>query len=466
MAQSPTVEIPKRLPLLITPASRDNSGKKDAKLVNCYMEIGPDGEPIIIKRPGTSVYSGPFSGAGAGIVNWLGDIYTVFGTTFYKNGGTIGTVDGTGGIYHFDFCLGATPKLQLGNGVFMYNYDASNGLVKVTDGDFPAAFVKGFSYLDGTTYVMTAKAAIQGSAINDPTSWDPLNTITAQIEPDKGIALAKQLVYVVAFKQWSTEVFYDAGNATGSPLGPVLGAKSSYGCFSSDSIQNIDGSLFWLSTNRSAALCIVAMTSLAVGKISTPYIERLLNNLPSSTIYSWQYKGNGHRFYVITFTTANITLAYDIDSGYWHQWADTNGNYVPIVASSYIGNANPIVQHESDAHVYYMSNLFFTDYTSGVPYSIPVDIVTPNYTGNTYRRKNLNRMDFVGDQVTGSVLNVRVSDDDYQTWSNFRQVDLGVADPNLTECGTFIKRAFHFRHTSNTELRLKAVDLQIDLGTL
>jgi len=59
-----------------------------------------------------------------------------------------------------------------------------------------------------------------------------------------------------------------------------------------------------------------------------------------------------------------------------------------------------------------------------------------------------------------------VSDDDYQTWSNFREVDLSKNRPMLTNCGTFRRRAYHFRHQSNTPLRIQAVELMIDLGTL
>ena len=80
---------------------------------------------------------------------------------------------------------------------------------QITDGDFPTTFVKGWAYLDGTTYVARPDAGIQGDALNDPQTWDPLNVIIAQIEPDKGVGLAKQLVYVVIFKQWSTEIYYD-----------------------------------------------------------------------------------------------------------------------------------------------------------------------------------------------------------------------------------------------------------------
>jgi len=75
-------------------------------------------------------------------------------------------------------------------------------------------------------------------------------------------------------------------------------------------------------------------------------------------------------------------------------------------------------------------------------------------------------MEFVGDQEVGSVLHVRCSDDDYKTWSNFRSVKLSDKHPRLINCGTFVRRAYHLRHWSDTPLRLQAVDVQYDLGTL
>ena len=80
--------------------------------------------------------------------------------------------------------------------------------------------------------------------------------------------------------------------------------------------------------------------------------------------------------------------------------------------------------------------------------------------------KYLHSMDFVADQTAGSTLMVRKTDDDYQTWSNPRMVDLGTHRPRLISNGSFRRRAYHFRHACNTALRIKAVELQLDIGTL
>tara|TARA_R110000868_G_scaffold78757_3_gene224364 strand:- start:858 stop:2150 length:1293 start_codon:yes stop_codon:yes gene_type:complete len=425
-----------------------------------------EGDYWVYKRGGVATSSQPSGGAAAGLgmYNWLGDIYAVFGAVLYKNGSSVGAVDSTAS-YRFDSTLGATPQLVLGNGAKAYTYDSGGGLVLISDGDFPAAFVKGWCYLDGTLYVATAAATVQGSDINDPTAWDPLNYLTAQIEPDQGVALAKQLVYAVIFKQWSTEIFYDAGNSTGSPLGAVQGAKVNYGCVTADSVQELDGILFWVCTNKSASTQVIKMEGLKVEIVSNDPVERLLDDAGFATTYSFVVKDNGHRFYVLTCVVTNITLAYDLDQKMWSQWTDVDGNYFPFVSSTYDSSTlGHYLQHATNGYIYTYSVSNTTD--AGAV--ITVDIVTPNFDGGVYRRKQLNMIKFEVDRAAGSVLQVRHNDNDYGTkdWTNFRQVDLGNPQPMLGQEGTFVRRAYHLRHQSQTALRIKALELQIDLGTL
>ena len=101
-------------------------------------------------------------------------------------------------------------------------------------------------------------------------------------------------------------------------------------------------------------------------------------------------------------------------------------------------------------------------------YVMAVDVVTPNFDGEVDRRKQCNRLTFLADVVAGSEMLVRVNDKDYaaDSWSNFRTVDLSTELPFSQNWGTFIRRAHHFRHQKQTAFRLKAVNLQLDVGTL
>ena len=466
--------LPPRLPLVVLTSNRNSSFTKDARLVNCYIETDDQGELWVYKRPGYRIFSSGPTSPGQGCYFWRGDFYHIAQGTISKNGVTFGpSLNIPGGMYFFSEVLGATPKLVFSNGAAAYSTNGTtvSATLHSIDVDFPVATVKGIVYLNGATYVMDVSNQIWGSAINSvdqPGDWSAINFIAAQAEPDPGVFLAKQLVYVIAFNTWSTEVFFDAGNPTGSPLGPVQGSKISFGCAAALSVQQIDDKLFWISATRSASVQISMLDQLNHSVISTEPIERILQASNLAAVKSFQLKISGHNFYMVTLTDQNITLAYDIRENLWHQWTDTNGNYFPFVAYGYSATRQHLIQHESNGDIYEVDTDFYTDVADNGTTLTPivVDIYAPNFDANTRRNKQLSMMEFIGDQTSGSTLSVRASDDDYQTWSNFRAVRLDVKRPLLVNCGTFRRRAYHFQHRSNTPFRLQAVEMQYDIGTL
>lgn len=469
MPQMESVIVPPRLPLVVMTANRARSFNKDARLVNCYLEIDENQELWVRKRPGISLFSSSPPGLGQGSFHWRDDVYFILNGTLYRNGVTVGSgLDQTGGTYQFSSNLGATPKMIFGNGIKTYAYSVAGGItadLHTIDVDFPIVTVKGIQYLNGATYVMTPNGEIWGSKVNSvdaPDSWSAINFIASQIEPDNGVFLAKQLVYLIAFGVWSTEVFFDAGNPTGSPLGPVQGSKISYGCATGESVQSIDDRLFWISSTQSAAIQISMLDQLNHQVISTEPIDRLLQASNLQQVQSFRLKVDGHSFYCITLRDRNLTLAYDIAENQWWQWTDANGNYFPMMSYTYDAQHRHILQHESNGNLYYAHPEYYNDDGE----RINCDIYTPTFDANTRRKKQLNVMKFIGDQTSGSKLQVRYSEDDYKSWSNFRYVDLSDPNPMLVNCGTFRRRAYNFRHSSNTDFRMQAIDVQYDLGTL
>lgn len=180
--------------------------------------------------------------------------------------------------------------------------------------------VPGIVYLDGYFFVMDQNAVIYNCALGDPLSWNALDFVTAQIEPGSGVAIAKSQNYVIAMKSWSTEFFYDAANAVGSPLSPVMSAFTLTGCASGDSVANLDGEVFWCSKTRQKGRAVHHMSGLQQEKISTPDIERILNADTMENVYSYGVKISGHTFYVLGLRDSNITLVYDSASNSWAQW--------------------------------------------------------------------------------------------------------------------------------------------------
>lgn len=503
--QSESVAIPKRWPLITTASNRNESFLEDSRLINAYAEKDQNtGDWVVQKRIGllldsleTPFLPGFNFSRGLGLYNWNlngaspfangGDLYAMWsvgGTNsarLYKNGQLFTSTAFAGsGRANFIETRG-TPQFLVftSPGDFVWYTDGVNPPINANQVSFPTtnSFNVGIQYLNGLIYVMnSAGEIVNNSLADDPSQWDPSNLIIARSRPGIAMALMKQSTFIVALKANSTEVFYDNGTiqTTGSPLAPVPSALSDYGCGSTDSVQEIDGVLLWLSSNKSVSPQIVSMSNLHVKVISTPPIERLLQKalFQSASIFfsfpivGWTLKYAGHRFYGLTIQSLNVTLVYDLDQELWYQWSDVNGNLWNM--SVFAGDKlNRLVgQGFNNGSMYFIGGDKQYPTDDGDVY--PVDIYTPNYDAGTRRNKTLAQMTFDADQVPGSILQVRRNNKDFnpESWSNFRIVDLSVEKPHLDNCGTFKRRSYHFRHQKPTAFRLRAAELQLDIGTL
>ena len=487
--QANSIAIPKRLPLLAPFGNRTGKFNTDSRLINCYAERGEvQGEWQIEKRPGLGApFYNNLQGVGRGMTTWVVPTTTNAGQTNTLNVNLLFAAGGS--IYAYSYTTGLnlvgsysiytdnTPVafLQIPNPTTPYMMIWATGSVfyltfppQATQNPIAIApvsngLVYGIAYLNGWIYVMDIYGNVRNSDNqNDPTSWsNGLNVIVAGQEADYGVAIAKQATYIVALKSYTTQFFYDAGNAVGSPLAPVPNGLLNYGCKDAATLQSIDGLLFWVTSGRDYLPQIIMLDNLQPQIISTPEIDRELLSTFNG-FYSCSFKRAGHRFYVLSNTVTNVSMAYDIDQKLWFRWTDALGNCYPIMSvigdvfgNSYGMDTSGVVYPLDADYVYPTDN-------GAAP---PVDIYTPNFDGGTKRTKYLPAMYFDSDQVDAE-LQVRVSDDDYQTWSNFRSVDLNQPAPQLTDCGSFVRRAYHFRHQAATPLRIRSVDLQLDLGTL
>lgn len=328
---------------------------------------------------------------------------------------------------------------------------------------YPATTVGGVVYLDGTIYVMDANSNIQGSAINTPSSWDAVNLIVANSIPDDPVAIVGQISYIIAMKNTSTQVFYDAGQPQGSPLGTVQGELSQIGCKHPSLIQYIDGTILWVSTSRNGGVNVHAMEGLKPAIVSTSAIDRILEGWDYTNVYSWTTKIAGRKLYAITSVVSNMTLVFDLSTKIWSQWTTTDSDsYIPMVAACTNQNGDAILQHENNGAMYVLDPSSYRDDNS----YFTVHIYTPSVDFGTRGRKFVNTLDIVADKYYGGSILVSVSDDDYQSWSEPRNVDMGLSRPVLNNCGTFRRRAWHISHRANTPLRIKSLEASIDLGVI
>lgn len=195
----------------------------------------------------------------------------------------------------------------------------ATGTITVTGG---RSTVPGIAYIDGYFVVMDTSGVIYTSREDDCVQWDPLDFTIAQAETGSGAAIAKSLQFVVAFKEWSTEFFFDAANDTGSPLSPVPNLFTLTGCASGFSVADVAGKLLWIGqTKKQTGRGVYMMfTNGEQQKVSTPDVDRIINADALTTVNAYGITLDGHPCYVLTLGASALTLVYDLSTQAWTQW--------------------------------------------------------------------------------------------------------------------------------------------------
>jgi hypothetical protein len=340
---------------------------------------------------------------------------------------------------------------------------------------FPSGpLVPGAVFLDSTIYVATKAGRIYGCQLNDPTSWDALNYISAESEPDNLVGIAKHLNYILGFGEWSIDFFYDAANPTGSPLSVAQSYKSEIGCASGDSIVQFEQTVAWVGRSKTVGPSVYLMEGVSPIKVSTPYIERILGNSTLAEVKAYAFKFNGHMFYVLTLHDLNMTLVFDVNEKTWYQWSlwclgSEDLGQDPTVYSenyfrpSYYTGYNGVyyLLDDDNGKLYTLSDTQYSD--SGAP--IFCRCVTDIVDSGTTKRKFYQRVEIIGDKVSAT-LKIRHTDDDYQTWSNYRTVDLSKTRSQIYQSGSSRRRAWEFLVTDPVPLRLDAAEIDFEIGEL
>lgn len=329
---------------------------------------------------------------------------------------------------------------------------------------FPTNPVPGLVYLDGYVFAMDSKGQIYQSDNETPSAWGALNYTSAKSEADNGKAIARHLNYIVAFKEWTADFFYDAGNATGSVLSINQSAHMEIGCADGNSIQNPEQTLIWMGNVVEGGRSIMMLEGLSPKKVSTKAVETFLNASDLSGTYSWLYKIAGHTLYGLVLTDQNVTLVYDISENEWHVWT---------TSKDFIGGSENYFECSFVTQFPYNSGAFYVlDAVNGLVFTlsptnyvdpfgpIRMRIVTDRMDFNTFAFKVGSALTIFGDNIN-DVMQVRHTEDDYATWSQYRNIDLSLQKPCLYQLGRFRRRAYEFLYTGNNPLRLEKVDFNL-----
>lgn len=280
-----------------------------------------------------------------------------------------------------DEVYAAWAQLEDGGTATTYATNTANRytVTQITDADYPSNTTRGCAFLDGRFFVMAPNGDIYQSATENAASWAALEFIGSQIEPDNGVYLAKHNNYIAAFKGWSTEFFYDAANATGSILAPVQNAAFQVGCASEDSVKEMAGTVVWMGQTREGfGRGIFRLNGTAPEKISTPQVDKVLNNDALSTVHSWAANVGSHMLYGLTLVSSAVTLVYDFSSQLWSYFTylTSSGVTKTVTAVSATGVVTSAAHGYSDGDIV----LIASTNSSFNGWHIATDVTTNTFT--------------------------------------------------------------------------------------
>jgi len=282
----------KQLKLIWALYNRGYAGSPQAIATNGYFDIlkdrqTKDEDAHFVKRDGVSEY--PYelaNGNVRGMYYWEDqdklfvaydtaiDIITGSSGVFIATVTPFTTTTGDVGFTEFYYDDGTT-KVVAADGDKLITIDAANTVVTSADADLPTPFRPHIVFLDGYLFlVKTGTSDIYNSELNDPLSWVPGDFLTAEMLPDTLTRISRLNNYLVALGSASVEYFFDAGNASGSPLQrndtPVkqLGFLGGFASFANK--------IYFVGQAQNTAPMIYMLEDFKVEAIDNPPIRRLL----------------------------------------------------------------------------------------------------------------------------------------------------------------------------------------------
>jgi hypothetical protein len=366
------------------------------------------------------------------------------------------------------------PKTDVVSGTITFADDGAGGVLTATLNFVPTGpYVSGAVFLNNYVLIGTSNNRIYNSDVGDPTTWNALNFLSFEQTADVLVGICKHLNYLVAFGAVSTQFFYDVGNPTGSPLGLAASYTSEIGCATGDSIVATNNTVIWIGTSKTYGRSVYLMDGTAPVRISTANIDRHIEADGLSDVSAYCYTINGHTLYILTLHNTHQTLVYDLNERMWYTWTQYSmqSNDQPNAGTyqeSYFRptyytqlNGVPYVLDDDTATLYYLDVNTYQD--AGQPiYCRTVTDISDN--GST-KRKFFGRLEIIGDKVAG-IMQIRHTGDYYNTWSNYRSVNLNAPRAQVYLSGADRRRAWEFLCTSNVPLRLDGAEVDFRIGEM
>lgn len=334
---------------------------------------------------------------------------------------------------------------------------------------FPSPHVPTPVFMDG--YLFLAKAGTQdvyNSDLDTPLQWSAGSFLTAEMYPDRIVALAKNNNYIYAIGTNSIEYLYDAGNnfaTIGTPLARQASAVQQFGCAAIGTVVQTEKQVLLVGKTGNGGYTVWQVDGFDAKEIGIPSVKFALLgeglNLPNITAFC--VRVSSQKLYVLCLSQR--TLVYSFDTQMWSEWSTSDGTFIAENGSDGPGG-EAYLQDKTNGKIYIMDETYFTDAGE----HIDCVLTTARLDFDTINRKFMHRLTIIGDVPDATLLEDTVyiswSDDDYNTWSTERDLLFTADLPAIHQLGQFRRRALKLRYSSPHLLRIEALEVDINKGNV
>lgn len=338
-------------------------------------------------------------------------------------------------------------------------------LGKILDTDFPGnaslTLAGTFAHMDGFAFIMTTNGKLWASDLNTVTGWTATSFGSANSYPDKGIGCVRHRQFIMCFGTETVEFFYNAG-LTPFPLAKSQNMTQKVGCVSADAIAQIADTTFWCGSSPQGGLSIFQYDA-GISRISTPEIDTNLILAGSSNITLTTCRFYGRSFVVVVASSA--TFVYCMEEKIWTEWNSSAAPWYKIVGLSVGGTMTnySISKTLTGGIIYAQSPSSLTFQDAGVTYTATMQLDSMDM--GTGARKGWESLRIIGDvQASTSNIELSYSDDDYNTTTVWGNLDLSTNLPVARRLGSSRRRSWILNHSTNTPMRIKALEIQASIG--
>jgi hypothetical protein len=244
---------------------------------------------------------------------------------------------------------------------------ATNAMVKtIPDGVTSAASPSSACYQDGFGLINSTDNQIYQSNYNDLSSFaqgGTANNAYVQGNSEAVVAVADIRREVWVWKKDAVEVWVNNGNS-GFAFTQLQGVYIPCGCTAAASVSRLGDGFVWLGEDDQGNATVFMSVGYQAKPITTHALVALFQTFTTvSDAISYSYQSGDHRFYVLTFPTANATYAYDLQTGKWHQRASfSNGQFNRERANCHCWfNGKHVVGDYQNGNLYALDDNTFTD---------------------------------------------------------------------------------------------------------